>query len=37
MGKVYSLDFRVQVLKSFRDKRKKLGIKNRGSYRKSVN
>jgi transposase len=37
MGKAYSLDFRVQVLKSFRDKRKKLGIKNRGSYRKSVN
>jgi len=32
----YSLDFRQQVLKSFKAKRKNLGTKNRGSLKKSI-
>jgi transposase len=36
MGKAYSLDFRLQVLKSFKRKRGKLGSKNWGSLRKAT-
>jgi transposase len=36
MGKAYSLDFRLQVLKSFRDKRKKLGSKDWGALKKAT-
>jgi transposase len=37
MGKAYSLDFRIQVLKSFRKKRVKLGVKTKGKLKKSIN
>jgi transposase len=37
MGKAYSLDFRRQVLKSFKTKRSKLGNKNWGSLKKATN
>jgi hypothetical protein len=37
MGKTYSLNFRLQILKSFKTKRNKLGNRSWGSLKKVTN